>query len=81
MCGGGDKKPDQNVPPPPAPAPTPMPADVTPVQSAEQRRAKVAAMKYGMSSSILNVGGARGITGTGSDVNAPAAGGKKKTIG
>jgi hypothetical protein len=80
MCGGGDK-PDQTVPVVPAPAPIAQPVDITPVQSADQRRRTIAALKFGTMSTILNAGGARGITGQGPDVQSPVASGQKKTLG
>jgi hypothetical protein len=80
MCGS-QKKPDMNLPTIPAPAPVATPADVSPVQTADQRRNKIAALKYGMSSTILNKGGARGITGNNADLVAPAGVGQKQKLG
>jgi len=77
MCGGS--KPDTSLPTIPAAAPIAMPTDVAPAQTADQRRNKISALKYGMQSTILNKGGARGITGNGADLIATTQGQKTKT--
>ena len=84
MCfGGGVKTVQQQLPPTPDPAPIPSPA-AQPGEvaaSAESKRNKVAALRYGAMSTIRNVGGAAGITGTGADLSSPMATGQKKTLG
>jgi hypothetical protein len=79
MCGGS--KADNTLPSVPAAAPTAVPTDVSPVQTADQRRNKIAALKYGMQSTILNKGGARGVTGNGADLTATATQGQKTKLG
>lgn len=81
-CFGGGKTPD--LPPTPAPTPTPTPApspsEVT--ASADIKRKKIAALKFGAMNSIRNVGQAQGLTGNGADLQTPQAGGQtKNTIG
>jgi hypothetical protein len=80
MCGSGNK-PIQDLPTIPAPAPVATPADVSPVQTADQRRNKIASLKYGMMSTILNKGGAKGVTGNAADLVTPAAVGQKQKLG
>lgn len=67
------------IPPPPAPSPTPTFSDPNPQATAEQKRSKIAALKYGMMSTMKT--GGRGVTGKGSDLAIPAAEGKKTTLG
>lgn len=78
MCFWGSGK---SPSPPPAPAPAPMPTvgDTTPQISAEQRRRRIAALKYGAMSTIKTSG--MGITGTGANLSTPAATGSKATLG
>jgi hypothetical protein len=70
----------QQVSAPPAPSPAPTMQNPTPENSAGQTRNKIAALRYGMMSTIRNVGGASGITGTGGDLNNTNQQGKK-TLG
>jgi hypothetical protein len=84
MCGG---KPPDPTPPPatplPAPVASPIPSDVSPAQTAQQRRAQVSSLKFGAISTIRNPNGAQGITGNGADLsNANSnVSGQKKTLG
>ena len=73
------KVPDQPKSPDPTPIPTPaaQPGEVE--ASAESKRNKTAALKYGAMATIKNKGGASGISGVGADLSAPAA--EKKTLG
>lgn len=78
-CFGGGKTPS----PPPIPDPTPQPsaADVTPEITAEQRRARIAALKYGAMATQRT--GAGGLVGTGAELSRPVAtaGAGKSTLG
>ena len=78
--GGSPKKPDTSVPPPPSPAPmpVPVPSEVS-AQTAEAKRARVAAMRYGLLSTMRT--GPGGVTGAGPDLISPVASGSKKTLG
>ena len=81
MCWGKTKTPD--LPATPAPAPTPSPA-AQPGEvaaSAESKRNKIQALRFGAMSTIKNVGGAAGISGTGANLSSPQAEGVKKTLG
>lgn len=77
--GGSPDEPEPIRVPDPTPAPTP--ATISPTEMAEQRKSKSSAMRYGMLSTIRNVGGASGIAGTGTNLNAPEAQGQKKSLG
>jgi hypothetical protein len=89
MCFGSSKT--QEVPAAPAaqplpdPTPSPIPAaSPTEVQAtAEQKRNKIAALKFGAQASVRNVGGAKGIAGTSADlIGTPmATSGDKKVLG
>ena len=83
MCFGSPKKTDAPPPPvatpAPAPMPSPLPTDVSPQQTAEQRRNRISALKFGAMSTIKT--SPQGTTGTGPDLTTPAATGKKTTIG
>ena len=84
MCWGGDKpKLDQPAPPAPTPAPAPLvapqPADVSPQQTADQRRNRISALKYGAMSTIKTT--PQGATGAGPDLTTPSATGAKGKIG
>ena len=90
MCFGSSKTPEVQAAPAAQPLPDPTPSPVpaaspTEVQAtAEQKRSKIAALKFGAQASVRNVGGARGISGVGSDlIGTPAAssGAEKKTLG
>ena len=79
---GSPKKPDTSAPPPPAPAPSPMPVPVpseVAAQTAEAKRAKVAAMRFGLLSTMKT--GPGGVTGAGPDLINPTATGAKKKLG
>ena len=71
---GGPKKQDYTVPPPPAPAPIPQPSEISP-QVAEQKRARVAAMRFGLLSTVKT--GPGGVTGAGPELSPTGATGKK----
>lgn len=82
MC---NSKPDSPTPTPPpaaapapAPAPTPMPSDVSPLLTAEQRKNRLSALKFGALSTIKT--SPQGIVGAGPDLQTPTAT-SKKTIG
>ena len=83
MCWGGEKKQEQQAPPTPAPAPAPLvapqPADVSPQQTADQRRNRISALKYGAMSTIKTT--PQGATGAGPDLTTPSATGAKGKIG
>ena len=76
---GSPKKPDTSIPPAPEPAPlpSPVPSEVA-AQTAEAKRAKVAAMRYGLLSTMKS--GPGGVTGAGPDLITPTAK-AKKTLG
>jgi len=77
MCFS-QKKPE--IPPPPPPAPTPISGDVQPEKTAEQKRSKIAALRYGAMSTIKT--GGQGLAGTGSNLQAAAGmAGQNKTLG
>ena len=69
--------PPPNVSQPPAPTPTVQPSTVSPQQQAETRRKKLARLRSGLASTIKT--SARGITGSGADLSAPASG--KQNLG
>jgi hypothetical protein len=77
MCGSKPPAPPPPPPPPslPPPAPTPIPSEVAPQQTAEQRRNRVNALKFGAASTIKT--SPQGLTGQGSDLTGTG----KKTIG
>ena len=80
MCFGGGKQRTPELPPTPPPAPIPIAADVSPTQTAQQKRNKVLALQYGAMSTIK----AGGMTGRGADLGtstAGAGGGQKTTLG
>ena len=80
MCfGGGGKQTSQDVPPAPAPTPVPVAADTNPAATADQKRSRIAALRYGALSTIRTSG--QGITGVGPDLNKPAAQGVKTAMG
>ena len=81
MCWGGTKIPEQQKVPDPVPVPSPAASPGEVEASAESKRNRVAALKYGAMNTIRNVGGAVGITGVGADLSTPAAQGTKKTLG
>ncbi len=84
MCfWGGSSKNSQPIAPPAPPAQSPIPSasEQSPGAAGEQRRARLAAMKYGMLNTIRNVGGAKGITGKGADLSTPIAQGQKTLLG
>lgn len=63
----------------PAPSPTPTPEDTNPTQTAQQKRQKLAGLRYGAMSTVKTSG--QGITGTGANLSTPAATAGQKTIG
>lgn len=65
--------------PPPAPQPIPQPAETSPTETADQRRRRTEALRYGVLSTIKT--GPQGTTGSGPDLVAPAAGGFYSTMG
>lgn len=87
MCWGKAKTPDL----PPTPAPIPIPPAAAPVipvpaaqpgevaASAESKRKKVEALRYGAMGTIKNVGGAAGVSGMGINLSNPEA--KNKVLG
>lgn len=83
MCFGGSKP--VEVPaapviapaPTPAPVPSPSPSQTESAQNQEQRRAKIAAMRSGILSTIKT--SPQGITGTGANLMGSDTG--KKTLG
>lgn len=77
MCMGGAKPPSPTPPPPPAAVPTPN--DTNPELTADQRSKKLAAMRFGMLSTIKT--GPGGVTGSGADLAVPAAAGMKTKLG
>lgn len=83
MCFGKAPKIDPSPAPAVTPAPTPAPLpSATPtavesLQTAEQRRKKIASMQHGMMSTIKT--SPQGITGTGPNLYAESTG--KKTFG
>jgi len=79
MCFFSSPKPPPTPiapPPPPTPAPPPTPtitpSNVSPQEQAEGRRRKLERLRYGLSSTIKT--SARGITGSGADLQSPATG-------
>lgn len=78
MCFGGTKKQDMNVPVAPSPTPAPSPSELSP-QTAETKRAKIDAMRFGMASTMKT--GPGGVTGAGADLSIPQAQGTKKNLG
>lgn len=82
LCFGHSKTPDMPANPDPTPTPTPAAQPGEVAASAESKRAKTDAMKYGAMGTVRNKGGAQGISGTGADLSSPEAqAGTKKTIG
>lgn len=81
MCFGGSAKPQSvELPaaaPLPAPSPVPMPEDTNPQQTADQKRNRTQALKYGALSLYKTQGGAKGITGAGPDLYNQSVGGKQ----
>ena len=76
--GGTPKVPEirtitPTLPPTLAPAPTPTPAEITPIKTAEARRKRIAAARYGILSTIKT--SPLGIVGAGADLT----GGRGKT--
>jgi len=82
MCFGGGKS-TPSVAPTPDPTPTPISGDVNPEQTAQQKRNKIAALKFGAQSTMLT--GGRGISGSGSNLQATGIAaqgqGQAKTLG
>lgn len=83
MCFGptGTDKPIKDVPVPPKvplpqPQAAPMPTDVSPQQTAEQRRNRISALKFGAMSTIRT--SPQGTTGAGPDLTTPVATSKTK---
>lgn len=75
MCFFSSPK-GQSAPPvqaPPPPQPVPVPADTNPVNTADQYRSKIDALKYGVLSTIKT--SPAGITGAGPDLVSSATGG------
>lgn len=76
MCffSGGNKQqaPSQPVAPPP-PQPVPVPADTNPINTADQKRSQLDAVKAGLLSTIKT--GPQGTTGNGPELQTAAAGG------
>ena len=88
MCFGGGKTPEVAAAPaaqplpPPTPSPSPAQSPAEQQQTAQQKRNKVDALRYGSMNTIRNTGGAQGLSGTGPDLSAPQAqGGQKKNLG
>lgn len=71
----------QAMAPKPLPASmlSPQPTDVSPQQTAEQRRNRLNALKFGAMSTIRT--SPMGVTGAGPDLQTPTAKGAKATIG
>jgi len=67
------------VSPLPNPSPIPSASDTAPAETADARRRKLAAMRYGMMSTVKT--SQRGITGNAPDLSTPAATGAKATLG
>lgn len=85
MCfGGSPKMPDipqaLTATPTPAAVPTPAAKPGEVAASAESKRKKLDALKYGAMGTVRNVGGAAGVSGTGVDLSNPMAS-QKKTLG
>ena len=77
MCGGGGGGDNPPAPPAaPAPKPQPIPSDVAPLLTAEQRKNRVNALKFGAMSTIKT--GPQGIVGAGPELSTPTG---KKVIG
>lgn len=76
MCFFSSKK-QESAPPPPAPAPAPtpipQPADTNPLNTADQKRSQIDAVKAGLISTIKTT--PSGVTGKGPDLSTPSAGG------
>lgn len=81
MCffGSSPKQPTPAPPPTIAPAPSPT-ADLTnPQETSQQRTRRMAALRYGLLSTIRT--SARGVAGTGADLTSQNQQGKKTTLG
>jgi len=66
----------------PNPQPQPVPTETAPMETADRKRKKIEALKYGMLSTMKT--GGTGITGAGPELNTPEATagiGGKKTLG
>lgn len=81
MCWGGSKTPDVAATPDPTPTPSPEQESSEVNASAESKRNKVSALRYGALGTIKNEGGAKGVSGQGIDLSNPSATGTKKTLG
>ena len=76
LFGGGKKSSSPAIPaPPPAPAPAPVPVatDPHPVETADQRRKRVANLQQGFQSTVKT--SAAGTTGSGPDLKASGVAG------
>jgi len=83
MCFGGGSKDEYQPPPtpvvpPPLPQPVP-PTETAPMETADRKRRKIEALKYGMLSTMKT--GGQGVVGTGAELNKPIANEGKKTLG
>ena len=79
-CFGGGSK--YEAPPPapaPAPVPSPVPSATESSVTAQDRRSKIANMRYGLMSTIKT--SPQGVTGQGADLTNPATNAGKKTLG
>ena len=80
MCGS---KPPDPTPPPatplPAPVAMPIPSDVSPVQTAQQRRSQIGALKFGALSTVKTT--PQGVVGAGPDLSTSNVSGQKKVLG
>jgi hypothetical protein len=78
--GGGSKPQSQAMP---DPTPVPTPSDVSPLNSQQERTGKLAAMRFGLTSTIGAQGAAGGMTGQKPDLSSAALtpGQTKKTLG
>ena len=63
----------------PTPSPAPTYSDPSSQNTAGDKRRKLAALRYGMLSTMKT--GGRGVTGKGADLISPAASGQNKTLG
>lgn len=65
----------------PNPQPQPVPIETAPMETADRKRKKIEALKYGMLSTIKT--GSTGLTGAGPELNTPVAtaGTQKKNLG
>jgi hypothetical protein len=80
--GGGSteaQQVSQTATPAAAPIPQPVPTETAPMETADRKRKKVEALRYGMLSTMKT--GASGITGGGPELSTPAATSGKTKLG